>query len=848
MLSTELINKMDEIIEDCMGDAPPFCSATCPLHIDARGYIKLINEGKYKEALSLIRETTPFAGILGRVCAHPCEEKCKRQEYETSLSIKNLKRFAADYGDDGNWIPEMENPTGKKVAIIGSGPAGAQAAFELAKKGHEVTIYEALPVVGGMLRVGIPAYRLPEKVIDYEYSILEKMGIEIKLNTRVGKDVQFSELENNYDAVFVAIGAHKSIMLPLEGSDLDGILPGADFLREVSLTGKAKIGKRVVVIGGGNVAMDVARTAWRVGAEEINVVCLESRDEMPAHSWEVEDAEEEGIKVHCSWGPMKFNGKDKIESVTVKKCTCVFDEEGKFNPRYDENEIWELEADTVIMAIGQKADSSFLPENTDIELGRGDKFKVDPVTLQTNNEKIFAGGDGAGRPLLAIEAMSHGHKAAISIDRYLKGEDLYVDREHEGTFDTWLETEIDEEEPRRERVGIRMLPVEERRGNFKEVEFGFNEAEAKEESERCLQCECKLCVKECIFLDSVCEYPKELFERVKEDPEADIKMPYYCNLCDLCTVHCPKDFELSEIFLQIRRELVEAGKGPLKEHNPVTKFHQPLGVSNFFTLTTGDTKAGYTKRVFFPGCSFSSYAPDVVESTYKYLQEKLPGTGFILRCCAAPTMALGEDDKFERMFQELIDEVRSTGATEIITACPDCTHNIEHHKPEDIKVTPIYDVLAEIGIPEERKGIARGKTISIHDSCTARNYPNIHDSVRKIAGELGLEIQELEYIRENTRCCGFGGMVVPANPDLATKVMARRAAETDKDVVTYCAACRESMMRVDKDAFHILEIVFGDWKDQANPVDNPLKQWFNRWKTKNKVQKISNSKVVKKSG
>ena len=842
LLSEQLVDRMNEVVEDCMGDAPAACVATCPLHIDAKGYIDLIKEGKPKEALELIRETTPFPGILGRVCAHPCEEKCKRNDVEEALSIKNLKRYAAKFDDPSDWDLSTEPDTGKEIAIIGSGPAGATAAYDLRKQGHDVTIYEKLPVVGGMLRVGIPAYRLPHDVIDEEYSILEKLGVEIKLNTEIGEDVPFEKLENDYDAVFVAHGAHESVMLPIDGSDLEGVKPGVDILRKAGLENydEIDIGEDVVVVGGGNVAMDVARTVLRVGAENVDIACLEDREDMPAHEWEVADAEEEGVEVHNGWGPLKIEGEDAVEKMTFKKCTKVFDEGGDFNPEYDVCELKELDCDTVIFAIGQSAQSEFLEEHSDVELNKGGKVDADDLTLQTEKDHIFSGGDVAGRPLLAVEAMAHGRKAATSIDRYLNNQDMTVDRDHEGAYETWLDKEVDE--PRKERVDMRMMPVEERLDNFDEVELGFNEEDALEEADRCLQCECKDCVGECEFLDEYCEHPKELMEKLLENPSDvdNLAMSYFCNLCDTCTVYCPNDFELADIFLQIREELVDEGEGPLKGHNPVTKFHQPLGFSSLFTTKLPDKQAGETKRVFFPGCSLSSYAPEVVAKTYDYLQENLPGTGFILKCCGAPTHMVGQDDKFEDRFQDLIDDVRELGATEIITACPDCTHNIDHHKPDDIEVTPLYEVLDEIGIPEERKGVAAGKTISIHDSCKAREYTDTQESVRHIAEELGLEIDEFEHNREDTRCCGFGGMVLLANEDLSTDVMDRRASQTDKDVVTYCAACRESMTMVEKPSYHLLEFLFSDeWKEGAHGLDNPLKQWYKRWKTKREAKKVS---------
>jgi len=582
-LSEKLVKEINEIIDDCLADEAPYCQSRCPLNIDVQGYVTLIGEGKYREALELIRESTPFPGILGRVCAHPCEEECKRGEIEAALSIKNLKRFAADMADDPKkWDLATAPATGKKVAIIGAGPAGATAAYDLQKKGHQVEIFESLPVVGGMLRVGIPAYRLPEAVIDQEYSILEKLGVNIHLNTEVGTDVQFESLKEDYDAVFVAVGAHNAVMIPVEGSDLEGVLEGAEFLRKAGLNEEIEIGKKVVVIGGGNVAMDVARTAWRVGAEEIHVACLECRTEMPAHHWEIEDAEEEGIIMHPGWGPHKIDGNKKVESMTFKECSQVFDEDGNFNPEYCEDNLKTIKADNVIFAIGQRADTSFV--NDDLSINQ-----VDQITMQSEAENVFGGGDCIGKPLLAVEAMSHGKKAAKSIDRYLNNEDLKKDREREGAYESKLEKELTGEEPVRKRIDMRMLDLEERKNNFEEVELGFNIAEAKGEALRCLECECKECMKECIMLDQYSDSPKELFERVKKD-EVDPLVYFSCNMCSQCTIVCPNEFEIKDKFMQLRKVLVKEnnGESPIKGHNAI-KWHQRLGFSKLFTTTQAAT-------------------------------------------------------------------------------------------------------------------------------------------------------------------------------------------------------------------------------------------------------------------
>lgn len=838
----DLNERMEEIARDCMGDAPSYCVATCPLHVDARGYIKHIAEGNYKESVKLIREKLPFPAIMGRICAHPCEEKCKRNELNQPMAIAALKRFAAQYDEEADWDLTKEDATGKKVAVIGLGPAGALAAYDLAKKGHDVTVFEALPVMGGMLRVGIPAYRLPREIIDREFSILEKLGVNVRLNTRVGTDITFEDLQKEFDAVLITVGSHKSAMLNIPGSDLAGILPGVDFLRDASLGNKVELGKRVVVIGGGNVAIDVARTAWRLGADEVELVCLErDYNEMPAHSWEIEDAEKEGVKINCGWGPKEFLGDNgRVKGVSLKKCTAVFNSEGKFSPEYDENTTRTIEADNVIIAIGQITDSSFIPEQLGIERIRGSKFVVNPMTLETNVKGVFAAGDAAGPPLLAVEAMAAGRKAAISIDRFLKGQDMTIDREYEGAYETWLETEIPENTERLPRVEMPTIPVEKRKGNFNEVELGLTEEQARREAERCLECECKLCVKECEFLADVCEYPKELMKKLLEDPYTDIKLPYYCNLCKTCTVHCPKDFEISEIMLDLRRKYVREGKAPLPEHKPVYKFHQRFGVSSLFTLTYPDRKAGFTKRVFFPGCSFPSYSPELVTKTLAYLQEKLPGTGFVLRCCGAPTYALGQEKRFREIFDSLLAEIQKLGAEEIICACPDCTHNIEHHAPSWLKVSSLYVVLDEIGIPQEAKDRGRGRVFSIHDSCSSRDYSDIQESVRNLITEMGYKIQEMKNIKGKTRCCGFGGMVVPINPELSLRNMKRRVSETDKDIITYCAACRESMIMGGGQALHILDLIFNDkWQEIGIPGNTgTLKSWLNRWRTKSMVRKL----------
>ncbi|SHJ88272.1 FAD-dependent oxidoreductase [Paramaledivibacter caminithermalis] len=581
----QVLDKMQDIVDNCMGDAPPYCQATCPMHTDVKGYVNLIGEGKHKEAINLIREKLFLPATLGRICAHPCEEKCKREEaFRQPMAIAALKRFAADnYDDKKDWNLTIEVEKPQKIAVIGAGPAGAQAALDLRRKGYKVTVFERLQVVGGMMRVGIPEYRLPRHIIDHEYSLLKDIGVEFKMGVEIGKDISFESLKNDFDAVIIAVGAHKGVVIPIPGHDLNGVLNAVDFLREVSLTRKYDIGKKIAVIGGGNVAIDVARSARRVGAEEVHLVCLESRPEMPAHDWEIEEAEEEGIILHDGFGPVKIVGNNgKVSGFEIKKCVSVFDEDGKFNPKYDENVKKILDVDNVVFAVGQAVDNSFDQEG-DLETIRGGKFKVDPITLQTKIENVFVAGDASGRSVIAIEAMAEGRKAAISVDRFFNNQDMLEDREYEGAYETWLETDLKEDDIDIPRIKTTQRDPKERVKSFEEVDLGFTEEQAINEASRCLKCECKLCMKECEMLGDYCECPKDLFENILKTGEVDPIIPYSCNMCSQCTIACPKDFEIKDRFMDIRKLMIKAndGKSPIKGHGAI-EVHQALGFSKLF--------------------------------------------------------------------------------------------------------------------------------------------------------------------------------------------------------------------------------------------------------------------------
>lgn len=468
------------------------CKHNCPAGIDVPRYIRLINEQKFAEAAAVIREKVPFPYVLGYVCHHPCEDECRRGKVNDAMSICALKRFAAER-DTGLWKARVKeaSPTGRRVAVVGSGPAGLTAAYYLARKGHSVNVFELRSELGGMMRFGAPEYRLPREVLEKDIADILALGVEVKTGIQIGEDLSLEDLENRYEAIFLATGAPLSKRLKIDGVELDGILWGVDFLRDVNSGRDVKVRERVLVIGGGNVAIDAARTALRVGAKEVQLACLESRVEMPAHEWQIEEAVEEGVILNVSWGPKGISGDgNDVTGVQLVRCTSVFDDAGRFNPSFDEEETASIEADSVIIAVGQASDLSFLDGKSEIQATRG-VIDVDEDTLQTSVPKIFAGGDVVSGAASVIEAIAMGRKAAVSIDSSLGGD---------GVLDeTLIEPEkldplLGQEEgfAKKQRVQVPYLPLEIRLQDFSLVELSFDEEMALEEANRCLRCDLRL--------------------------------------------------------------------------------------------------------------------------------------------------------------------------------------------------------------------------------------------------------------------------------------------------------------------------------------------------------------------
>ena len=480
------------------------CRASCPAHVSVQGFIALMNEGKYREALELFKKDHPFPGICGRVCHHPCEEVCTRTEVEQPLAIQHLHRFLADWdmARENYYVPEKKGAKNEKVAIVGSGPAGLTCAYFLAIEGYQVTVFEKFPVLGGMLTVGIPSYRLPRDIIEAEIQVIKDLGVKFKTGVEIGKDITVAQLrKEGYKAIFLGIGSHECKVLGIEGEDLEGVYPGVDFLREVNLGNRISLGDRVAVIGGGNVAMDSVRTALRTGSSNAFVIYRRSMEEMPASEDEIEECRDEGIEIMPLTNPIRViseNGKVKaIECIKMELGEP--DESGRRRPIPIEGSEFTIEIDTLIPAIGQESDWACLTDECACTLSDWGTLRVDPVTFQSDDPDIFAGGDAVTGAATVVEAIGAGKEAAVSIHRFIQGEDLHENRQKswEGIQD--VPTEGCENIPKEK---MPHLDPKERMNNFNEVQLGFSEEQVRKETNRCLACgicsECYQCVDACL--------------------------------------------------------------------------------------------------------------------------------------------------------------------------------------------------------------------------------------------------------------------------------------------------------------------------------------------------------------
>ena len=513
---------------------PAPCKATCPAGVNVQGYVALTAAGKFREAYELIRERCPLPAACGRVCQHPCQDKCNRAEIDEVVNARDLKRFVADYVHANPEQYPSFTPAATKhdsqVAVIGGGPAGLTAAADLALMGYDVTIFEAKPYLGGMLRYGIPAYRLPKDVLDREIQYILGLGVKAETGSAIDKPRNLLKPKGHseslfpsgpFDAVFVSTGAWVSRKLDIAGEDAPGVWEGLKFLYQVNTGNTPKIGPNVVIIGGGDVAMDAARCALRMpGVKSVHMACLESRAEMPAHSWEAAEALEEGVVFHNSWGPTRIETvDDKITSVVFRACTSVFDKDKRFDPLFDDSKTFTLAADTVIVTIGQGVDSSGLG----LETRPGGRIKTDKDTLATSLEGIFAGGDAVLGPASMVDAMAQGHKAAEAIDAYIRGaanihstNEAHILRPVQSSpAEVKYAPNPKPDTPRQDQVKMPQSSIATRVQAFTEIDLGYTREQAISEAQRCLSCglcsECMQCVKAC-SAGAVChdQQPEEI--------------------------------------------------------------------------------------------------------------------------------------------------------------------------------------------------------------------------------------------------------------------------------------------------------------------------------------------------
>jgi NADPH-dependent glutamate synthase beta subunit-like oxidoreductase len=528
----------------------PPCTKACPAGVDVPRYIRAVRDGRFDDAVAVVREKLPLPTVCADACFAPCEGVCAYKQFGDPIAIRALRRAAVDRAGE-LWKHAKASPvaTSRRVAVIGAGPAGLTAAYYLVTKGHGVTLFDSFPKPGGTLRYGIPDYRMPEARLDKDIDDILELGVQFKGNTSVGKDVSLCELREDFDALFVATGANGSAKISLAGSEKQGVFWGWDFLCEVARRREPELCGKLVVIGGGNVAIDVALTARRLGAEQVELFCLEDREEMPAHEWEIERAEEEGVVIHTGWGPQEILGDDSVTGLGLIKCTSVFDASGAFSPSYDEGTTRRIEADQVVLAIGQSADLGFLGEDRGIALSRG-RIQVNETDGATGTDGVFAGGDVVSGPDSIVSAIAHGRRAAAAIDRYLGGDGDLTETLAPPEDAATLADEPIEVTPRSE---MRLLELW-RRSGFDQVELGLTDEQAAAEARRCLSCDVRRfevvldteSCKECGYCAEVCGLdtfgPAEGFNEKGYRPQ-EVKSSEWCVGCFKCYFACP-DFAI----------------------------------------------------------------------------------------------------------------------------------------------------------------------------------------------------------------------------------------------------------------------------------------------------------------
>ncbi|MBN2162461.1 MAG: FAD-dependent oxidoreductase [Pontiellaceae bacterium] len=539
---------LDLLLSDHVGDCLGPCMTSCPAGIDIPGFVNHIANGRHRDALELIVNNMPLAGCLGRVCTRPCEEGCRRQLVEKPVAICQLKRFPADRAAEEGWdmVPSQLPSIGKKVAVVGAGPSGLSAAYYLRMFGIDCTVFDAHEAPGGMIRYGIPSYRLPRSVIDREVAVIEAMGAEFRYSTKLGSDITLEQLREEYDAVFLGLGAQKASGMRTPGEELPGVRSGIEFLGAVSRDETLPIGREIIVVGGGNTAIDASRTALRLGAESVTILYRRAREQMPAWDEEIEDALDEGVKLETLAAPVKIESVgDRLSLTCIRMELGAPDESGRRRPVPVEGSEFSMEVDEIIAAIGQNVDSSMV---SGVDLTSWGSIKADEVTGQTLLANVFAGGDCVTGADIAVNAVAAGRRAAFAIHQYLLGEPVVGDPRgyvHSmGALDA-IPEEVTAPFEKTERVSMPRLEAKTRASGFDEVETGFTEEQARAEAARCMECGCRD-AHECALRDFATRFDasasrfagdKRVYHRDDSHPEL-VYEEHKCIQCGCCVRAC----------------------------------------------------------------------------------------------------------------------------------------------------------------------------------------------------------------------------------------------------------------------------------------------------------------------
>ncbi len=578
--------RLEQLLSDHNADCVAPCVMTCPANIDIQSYLRHVGNGNYEAAVRVIKDSNPFPIVCGRVCPHPCESKCRRNLVDSPVAINHVKRFAADWdmSREQPWMPAKSPETGKKIAIVGAGPSGLSAAYYSAVRGHDVTVFERQPHAGGMMRYGIPEYRLPKATLDKEIDIIKNLGVKVMTGKALGTHISLEDLHKDFDAVYLAIGSWRATPMHIEGENLEGVWLGIQYLEQVTKNTEIKLGDTVIVIGGGNTAIDCARTALRKGAKSVKLVYRRTREEMPAEPYEVEEALHEGVEMLFLMAPTKIvseEGKKKLQC--IKMMLGEPDRSGRRRPVPVEGSETEIEADTIIGAIGQSTNTQFLYNDLPVKLNKWGDIEINGKTSQTSEVKVFAGGDCVTGPATVIQAVAAGRHAAEAMDSFLmRG---YVKEENadyscsRGSLEDLPKWEF-EEMPRIGRAVMPAIGVNERKSNFTEVELGLSEAEAREEARRCLKCGCTE--------RFVCDLRKEASEHNIEFKSPVHERPYIpivddhpfimrdhnkCISCGRCIAACAEieGPDVLSFYMKHGRQLVGTKSGlPLQETDCVS--------------------------------------------------------------------------------------------------------------------------------------------------------------------------------------------------------------------------------------------------------------------------------------